>query len=75
MTAEDRNKVEKFCPCCFASETSGSWDHVVIGGYCTNCGNGSTVDLPVWAIEEIRRNASWVGKRYYPCDEDKKAAT
>ena len=62
---------------CFASETGGSWNHVVIpmpaGGYCTNCGNGSTVPLPEWAIKSIREQASWVGKRYYPADEDREA--
>jgi hypothetical protein len=31
---------------------------------------GGIVQLPLPAVEEIRRNASWVGKRYYPCDED-----
>lgn len=27
--------------------------------------------LPAWAIESIRAQASWVGKRYYPADEDR----
>lgn len=68
LTAEERSR--QFCPSCFADEQSGSWDHVVVAGYCTNCGNASTVLLPEWAIKEIRRCASWVGKRYYPNDED-----
>jgi hypothetical protein len=65
-----------FCTRCFASDTDGSWNHIVLdageGGYCTNCGGGGTsVQIPRWAVDEIRRNASWVGKRYYPSDEDK----
>lgn len=71
---ESNSTIKSFCPCCFASSTEGSWNHAVVAGYCTNCGNGSTVELPEWAIAEIRRNASWVGKRYYPNEEDKKAA-
>jgi hypothetical protein len=63
--------VVSFCPACFADEKSGSWDHVVVGQYCTNCGNGSTIIIPEWAVAEIRRNASWVGKRFYPADEDR----
>lgn len=64
-----------FCTRCFATEVDGSWDHVVYGeesnNYCTNCGGGNTsVKLPRWAVEDIRQNASWVGKRYYPHQED-----
>ena len=65
-----------FCTRCFASDTDGSWDHVVLDGaaesnYCTNCGGGNTsVKIPRWAVEDIRQNASWVGKRYYPHRED-----
>ena len=59
-----------FCPACFADEYAGSWGHTVRGGHCTNCGNGSTISIPTWAINEIRRTASWVGKRYYPDAED-----
>lgn len=68
----------QFCPCCFADEQSGSWNHVVVpttaGGHCSNCGNGDTVLMPSWVIKEIRRNASWVGRRYYPNEEDREAA-
>ncbi|HMJ52953.1 MAG TPA: hypothetical protein VK540_12780 [Polyangiaceae bacterium] len=38
-----------------------------------NCGNGSTVAVPAWAVESIREQASWVGKRYYPNAEDHEA--
>ena len=62
---------ELFCCQCFASESSGSWDHVVVGSFCTNCcGNGTAFPLPKVAIESIRNQASWVGKRYYPHKED-----
>jgi hypothetical protein len=60
----------QFCPGCFADEESGSCNHVVVGDLCTNCGANGTVSLPRWAIESIRKNASWVGKRYYPSEED-----
>lgn len=62
---------ELFCCRCFASESSGSWDHVVVGSFCANCcGNGTAFPLPKMAIESIRNQASWVGKRYYPHKED-----
>jgi len=65
------NDMELFCVQCFASESSGSWVHVVVGSFCTNCcGNGTTMPLPKAAIESIRQQASWVGKRYYPHAED-----
>lgn len=62
-----------FCASCFASEEDGSWGHTVtaVGGYCLNCGAGGVVALPTWAIKEIRRNAAWVGARYYPDDATK----
>lgn len=59
-----------FCPGCFATSEDGSWGSVVLGDYCLNCGAGGTVTIPRWAVTSIRRQASWVGKRYYPCDED-----
>ncbi len=72
----DRHRQLSFCPCCFATEENGSWDHTVANlsdgsGYCMNCGNGSCVVLPAWAVDSIREQASWVGKRYYPNDEDR----
>ena len=70
----DKTAMVRFCPCCFADEDSGSWQHVVVSGHCTNCGNGSTVELPRWAVDSIREQASWVGKRYYPHVEDREAA-
>jgi hypothetical protein len=69
-TKPDRFRQLSFCPCCFATEETGSWDHVVTSGYCMNCGNGSCVTLPPWAVDSIREQASWVGKRYYPHRED-----
>lgn len=76
MEAEKSNankanlEVIQFCPACFATEDDGSWGCTVIGDYCTNCGAGGSVSLPRWAVRSIRQQASWVGKRYYPCDED-----
>ena len=67
--------IRDFCPRCFASDMSGSWDHTVSGNYCYNCGaGGGIVQLPDWAVDSIREQASWVGKRYYPNDEDKQMA-
>lgn len=40
-------------------------------GHCFNCGGGGTITIPAWAIKSIRGQASWVGKRYYPHEEDK----
>lgn len=74
MTAIDeqaeRDAIREFCPGCFADDLGGSWNHTTQGGYCNNCGAGGTVQIPVWAVESIRKQASWVGKRYYPADED-----
>lgn len=70
MTAEASiHRPVSFCPSCFADEDGGSWDHQAGPHYCLNCGSGSTVTLPKWAVDEIRRNAAWVGARYYPDDE------
>ena len=69
----DRMEEIYFCVCCFASEDGGSWGGGPIRGvgHCTNCGaGGSSFQLPRYAINEIRRNASWVGSRYYPSDDD-----
>lgn len=73
MTTKDRYEQINFCPCCFASSDGGSGGCNVMDGHCLNCGAGSSeaIKLPRWAIEEIRKNASWVGKRYYPSEEDK----
>jgi hypothetical protein len=72
-TQEERDAIRQFCPCCFADDIGGSWGVGTVGGYCMNCGNGSTIAVPAWAVESIREQASWVGKRYYPNDEDKQA--
>lgn len=63
-----------FCVKCFADERSASWSGLVIWNHCLNCGAGGTVVvLAAWAIDSIRQSASWVGKRYYPDDEDVEA--
>ena len=66
--------IRDFCPRCFASDMSGSWDQTVVGNHCYNCGASPSVRLPDWAVDCIREQASWVGKRYYPNDEDKEMA-
>jgi len=71
----DRNKQILFCCLCFASEDNSSWGEPLIEGHCFNCGAGnSTFKLPRCAVESIREQASWVGKRYYPNKEDYEAA-
>lgn len=60
-----------FCPQCFADDDGGSWGVGTIGGHCLNCGAGGAIQIPKWAVESIRQNASWVGRRYYPQDEDR----
>lgn len=75
-TQEERDAVRQFCACCFADDEGGSWGIGTLpsGGHCFNCGaGGSTVAIPAWAVESIREQASWVGKRYYPHDEDREA--
>jgi hypothetical protein len=66
-----------FCPQCFASNEDGSQGQVIasdqksVHTICYNCGlNDGAVVLPRGAIESIRKQASWVGKRYYPHAED-----
>lgn len=68
--ANSKDELQEFCVRCFASSVDGSWDHVVQSGYCTNCGGGQCLSVPRWAIEQVRSNASRVGKRYYPAKED-----
>ena len=68
------DSIVDFCPSCFATSESGSWNHVVVDHYCNNCGSSSIIRVPLFAAVEIRRNASWVGKRYYPADEDRELA-
>lgn len=72
---EDRARTVYFCCCCFATDEGGSWGHEVIAGpsgtLCTNCGaGGSAFPMPFYAAKSIREQASWVGKRYYPHEED-----
>lgn len=70
-----------FCSACFATNENGSWgtngwsvNDVEIRGldcYCMNCaGHGEIVVISRRAANKIRESASWVGKRYYPDDED-----
>ena len=69
----DQNKLVAFCALCFADEDSGSWGCVTIpkANYCTNCSaGGSIIQIPEWAVKSIRDQASWVGKRFYPIQED-----
>lgn len=68
-----------FCVCCFATNEDGSWGETTVGeensSHCLNCGAGnSCFSLPEWAVKSIRQQASWVGKRYYPHEEDKETA-
>lgn len=67
--------IRLFCPRCFASDLDGSWGCLADEAFCANCGAvGCTVRLPAWAVREIRTQASWVGKRYYPHNEDRQHA-
>jgi len=77
MSKDDTNWM-LFCVQCFASEIDGSWYHLVErckdDNFCGNCGGHNTAcPLPRAAIESIRKQASWVGKRYYPHEEDSQA--
>ena len=58
-----------FCPGCFATENDSSGGGALVPEYCMNCG-GSPITVPRWAALSIRQQASWVGKRYYPNEED-----
>lgn len=69
--AEATDRPVAFCPSCFADEDGGSWNHQALESGCLNCGSSSTVVLPKWAVNAIRRSAAWVGSRYYPDDETK----
>jgi|GEM_PF-5878246 len=70
-----------FCSACFATNENGSWgangwsvQEVEERGqncYCINCaGHGEILIMSRGAASQIRRSSSWVGKRYYPCNED-----
>ena len=60
----------EFCVRCFASSESGSCGGSVVGDFCTNCCTSGTVRLPEYMVKSIRDQASWVGKRFYPHEED-----
>ncbi len=71
MTAE----YVDFCPGCFATNLDGSCcptgsDGTGLQLGCDNCGGHHLLHMPKWAADSIRRQASWVGKRYYPNHED-----
>jgi hypothetical protein len=70
----DHKEILGFCPGCFASTEGGSWGVGVIGDHCMNCGATGTVQIPRWAVDSIRAQASWVGRRYYPGPEDQERA-
>jgi hypothetical protein len=75
MAEKDRKESILFCPRCFASGDDSSWGDPVVDGHCFNCGaGGSSISIPRWAVESIREQASWVGKRYYPHEEDRERA-
>lgn len=66
-----KDSICEFCTRCFASDQDSSWGGTVTGNYCFNCGaGGCTIRIPEWAVDSIRTNASWVGKRYYSNPED-----
>jgi 5'(3')-deoxyribonucleotidase len=69
MMAEDT----LFCVLCFANDDDdGSWSGGLCSSHCFNCGaGGSVIQISKFASTEIRKNASWVGRRYYPNQEDK----
>lgn len=71
QTREDIQAPREFCPRCFADNLGGSWGEGVLSGHCMNCGASPAITIPAWAVRSIREQASWVGKRYYPCDEDR----
>jgi hypothetical protein len=60
-----------FCCSCFASEEGpgSGWGDRCQNGYCLNCGHGPQAQISRAAIEEIRRTAGWVGRRFYPDQE------
>jgi len=67
----DRMESVLFCCLYFASGDSSSWGEPVMEGHCFNCGaGGTTFSIPRYAVQSIREQASWVGKRYYPSEED-----
>jgi len=70
----DHKEVLGFCPQCFASTEGGSWGTGVIDDHCYNCGAGGAIRIPRWAVDSIRAQASWVGRRYYPGPEDSENA-
>lgn len=74
MPEMDLTNVITFCPRCLGSENDSSWGESVDKNYCYNCGSPSTIDIPEWAVKSIREQASWVGKRYYPHEEDRFAS-
>ena len=76
-----RDEIRQFCVRCFADDRNGSWGEgvhgdSVSGTLCANCGAmNSALAIPTWAVESIREQASWVGKRFYPHEEDYERST
>jgi len=67
-------EIRHFCCLCFADDKGGSWGEGThpTAGWCANCGaGGSLIAIQAWAVASIRKNGSWVCKRYYPAEEDK----
>lgn len=70
MSREEQQAWANFCSNCFADDEGGSWGCGTDRSHCYNCGMGLPVSIPVEAVRNIRKQASWVGKRYYPHEED-----
>lgn len=71
---KDVNQEILFCPQCFASEEDGSMGGSVFPTYCTNCGTGwgdGAPKLKRYMVDSIRQQASWIGCRFYPGEEDR----
>lgn len=70
--AANKAPMSLMCTMCFASDVDGSWGETAIPGHCFNCGaGGTTVELPDWAVKNVRQNAAWVGRNYYPNEDTK----
>lgn len=60
-----------FCSQCYASSEDGSMGGTAYATHCTNCGaSGPTLYVESYHVKALRAQASWVGRRFYPTDED-----
>jgi len=77
----DLDRRVTFCSACYATNEDGSWgtngvsvdmvEKMGVDSYCMNCaGHGEVIIMSRRAADKIRSSASWVGKRYYPIEED-----